>query len=158
MAQLSHVSCYLLSWRSQGVLLASQGGPDCADIWRTGPRWPVGLFCAAAVTATVHLRFAPLSLSPFCLSRFSLWLSHLSSLCHFSLCFYFLYSALILFHLCLIFTSSPLLLSFFPLHPLAFLFFFSHVQALCHSASLPHTYSLSTFHPLPPSLSVGSLC
>lgn len=61
-AQLSNVSCYLLSWRSQGVLLAFQGGPDCTDIWRTGPRWPVGLFCAEAVTATVRLCFVPLSL------------------------------------------------------------------------------------------------
>lgn len=54
----------------RGVSPASQGGPDSAGIWRTGPRWPVGLLSAAAVKSrlcfSLPRRFPPLFLCVCC--------------------------------------------------------------------------------------------
>lgn len=67
----------------RGVSPASQGGPDSAGIWRTGPRWPAGLLSAAAVTSqlccSLPRRFPLFFVRVlFCLSGFILRLSHLS--------------------------------------------------------------------------------
>lgn len=147
-AQPSHVSCYLLSWRSQGVLLASQGGPDWADIWRTGRRWPVGLFSAAAVTATVRLSSAPLSLSlsgPFVSQD-------LVSGCH---TFLLLSLSFMFFSSCPLHSSRSISVSFSLSVPFCSTRFFSPSISFFfplthqHSACLPHTYSLSYFSLLP---------
>lgn len=96
-AQLSNVSCYLVSRRS-GVPPASQDAADWADIWRTGPWEPVGLFCAEAVTVSpsVHRFFF------FFFFVLSFLSSRCLSLCHFSLSCLFLYSSCpfsVIFHL-----------------------------------------------------------
>lgn len=154
--QLSRVSCYLLFWRSQGVLLASQGGPDWADIWRTGLWRPVGLFCAAAVTSILYFSF-PL-----------LWFyvsQDLVSSCHNFRCVTFvslpflcsLYSVLILFHFCLIFTFPPFCPALFSVPSPSIVFLF-----LTYSSSAVHLcLSLSScffIQAPPPSVSAGSLC
>lgn len=88
----------------RGVSPASQGGPDSAGIWRTGPRWPVGLLSAAAVTSRLCCSL-PRRLPPFfffcacvvlSLRIYSAVVTPFS-LCHFPSCFLLPCSALILF-------------------------------------------------------------
>lgn len=86
----------------RGVSPASQGGPDSAGIWRTGPRWPVGLLSAAAVTSRLRCSLPRRFLFFFCacvvlsLRIYSAVVTPFS-LCHFPSCFLLPCSALILF-------------------------------------------------------------
>lgn len=86
----------------RGVSPASQGGPDSAGIWRTGPRWPVGLLSAAAVTSrlccSLPRRF-PLFFCACVVLSLRIYSAVVTpfSLCHFPSCFLLPCSALILF-------------------------------------------------------------
>jgi len=81
-APLSHVSCYLFSWRSQGVLLGFPGWSWLCwhlearsvmafrvVVYRSSHNYCPSLLCSSLSRALLLLR---------CLSRCRLWLSHLS--------------------------------------------------------------------------------
>lgn len=158
----SALPCQLLSTFLEfpgGVLLASQGGPDRVDIWRTGLWWPVGVFHAATVTAA--LSFAPLFLlfwpfvSPDLLSSCHTFLS-LS-----------LYVFFFLFVLCTQLTPSlshfhfvSLLPSFVILSLFLLSFFFSHTSTLplCPLSLFASHKSIFVFFSVSSPLSLPSCC
>lgn len=82
--------------------------------------------------------FAPLSFLVLCLSRFSLWLSHLSL----SVTLLYVFPSCTQHSSCSISVSFSLSVphAFFP-PSLSIISLFFHTRALCHSVSLPHTYS-----------------
>lgn len=93
-----------------------------------------------------------------CLSRFTLQLSHLSL--SVTLFFFFLYSALSLLHLCLIFTLCPSCpaLSFLALFLLSFFFSHSSTLSLCPPSLFASHKSIFVFFSVSSTLSLPSCC
>lgn len=157
----SALPCQLLSTFLEfpgGVLLASQGGPDRVDIWRTGLRWPVGVFHAATVTAA--LSFAPLFLLfwPFVsldlLSSCHTFLS-LSLYVFFSFCtLHSAYSISVSFSLCVPLAQLCHSLA----HSVIFLFLTYKHPASSSSVPLASHKSIFVFFSVSSTLSLPSCC